>query len=298
MQKRALWFFLFLIFLCTSVNAHPGRTDANGCHTCRTNCAKYGLRDGEYHCHGSKSIPKTSPSLSSPKQIETYNNPSSRPYTQPATRPLSQEKLGQKEIRGKVVGIADGDTITVLQDRTQYKIRLYGIDCPESHQDFGTRAKQFTSDLVFGKEVLVVQKDMDRYGRVVGMVYLGDACANEEIIRNGLAWVYHQYCKEPVCSNWTEIQTQAKNEKIGLWSHPNAVPPWEFRRGGQKALSETESTTARTSDNVIEYHGNISSKVFHKPGCQHYNCKNCVAIFADKERALEAGYRPCGICKP
>ena len=72
----------------------------------------------------------------------------------------------QTTITGKVISIADGDTITVLQDRTQYKIRLYGIDCPESHQDFGTRAKQFVSDLVFNKDVTVIQKDMDRYGKL------------------------------------------------------------------------------------------------------------------------------------
>ena len=71
-------------------------------------------------------------------------------------------------ITGKVVGVADGDTITVLQDRTQYKIRLYGIDCPESGQDFGNRAKQFVSEMVFGQQVQVVQKDMDRYGWLVG----------------------------------------------------------------------------------------------------------------------------------
>lgn len=105
-------------------------------------------------------------------------------------------------ISGKVVGISDGDTITVLQDRTQYKIRLYGIDRPESHQDFGTRAKQFVSDLIFKKDVRVVQKDMDRYGRVVGIVYVGDTCINEEIIKAGFAWVYNQYCKDMVCRDW------------------------------------------------------------------------------------------------
>jgi len=81
------------------------------------------------------------------------------------------------EITGKVVAIADGDTITVLQNKTQYKIRLYGIDTPEKAQDFGRRAKQFTSDLVYGKHVKVVQEDIDRYGRIVGMVYVNDICA-------------------------------------------------------------------------------------------------------------------------
>jgi endonuclease YncB( thermonuclease family) len=95
-------------------------------------------------------------------------------------------------ITGKVVGVSDGDTITVLQDRTQYKIRLYGIDCPESGQDFGKRAKKFVSGMVYGNQVQMIQKDMDRYGRVVDMVYIGNTCVNEELVRAGLAWVYHQ----------------------------------------------------------------------------------------------------------
>ncbi len=81
-----------------------------------------------------------------------------------------------QSITGKVTGIADGETIIALRqnDRTQHKIRFYGIDGPESHQDFGTRAKQFVSDLVFKKDVRVVQKDKERYGRVVDIVYLED----------------------------------------------------------------------------------------------------------------------------
>nr|WP_319406290.1 thermonuclease family protein [uncultured Desulfosarcina sp.] len=132
-------------------------------------------------------------------------------------------------IIGKVVGVADGDTITVLENRTQYKIRLYGIDTPESHQDFGNRAKQFTSDLVFGKQVCVIKKDMDRYGRTVGMVYVGDVCANEALIENGLAWVYRKYCKMEICESWLELESMAIDGDIGLWSHPNPVPPWDFR---------------------------------------------------------------------
>ncbi|MBS0014675.1 MAG: thermonuclease family protein [Desulfobacterales bacterium] len=90
-------------------------------------------------------------------------------------------------INGKVFGVSDGDTITVLQERIQYKIRLYGIDCPESHQDFGTRAKQFTSELVFKKQVRVVQKDMDRYGRVVGLVFVDGTCINDDAHQSCLA---------------------------------------------------------------------------------------------------------------
>ncbi|WP_319408776.1 thermonuclease family protein [uncultured Desulfosarcina sp.] len=145
---------------------------------------------------------------------------------------LSLTAIGYADdvIVGKVVGVADGDTITVLQDRTQYKIRLYGIDTPESHQDFGNRAKQFTSDLVFGKQVRVVKKDIDRYGRIVGMVYVGDVCVNESLVESGMAWVYRKYCMMEICESWFDLESMAIDGDIGLWSHPNPVAPWEFRK--------------------------------------------------------------------
>jgi micrococcal nuclease len=73
---------------------------------------------------------------------------------------------------GKVVGISDGDTITVLKGTTPFKIRLYGIDCPERGQAFGKRAKQFTSDMVFLKHVKIEPVDKDRYGRLVACVFV------------------------------------------------------------------------------------------------------------------------------
>jgi micrococcal nuclease len=133
-------------------------------------------------------------------------------------------------IVGKVVAAADGDTITVLEKRGPYRIRLFGIDAPERHQDFSNRAKQFASDLVFGKQVRVVKKDIDRYDRIVGIVYVGDVCVNEEIVRNGLAWVYRYYCKIPICTAWLDLEAQARDSKMGLWSYPDPIPPWEFRR--------------------------------------------------------------------
>jgi micrococcal nuclease len=199
------------------------------------------------------------------------------------------------EINGKVIGIADGDTITILQDRTQYKIRLYGIDCPESHQDFGTRAKQFTSDLVYGKQVIVVQQDVDRYGRMVGIVYAEDLCVNQEIIKNGFAWVYQRYCNVSMCKDWVKLEEQARNSKIGLWSHPNPIPPWDFRKG-EKASFRMPST--ENQSDAAGYHGNVNSKVFHQPGCKNYNCKNCTALFKTRDEAISQGYRPCGMCNP
>ena len=133
--------------------------------------------------------------------------------------------------QGNVVGVTDGDTITVLRDsHQQIKVRLWGIDCPEKKQYFGTRAKQFTSSLAFGKAVSVTTVDTDRYGRTVGLVFLPDGqCLNEALLRSGMAWVYQRYCNHPECSKWLELEAAARNKKIGLWSMPS-IPPWEFRR--------------------------------------------------------------------
>lgn len=98
------------------------------------------------------------------------------------------------EWQGKVVGVADGDTITVMHDGRGEKIRLYGVDCPEKNQNFGMKAKQFTSGMVFGKMVDVEPVVTDRYGRTVGLVKIDGKYLSEEIIKAGLGWVYTRYC--------------------------------------------------------------------------------------------------------
>ena len=95
---------------------------------------------------------------------------------------------------GKVIGIANGDTITVLRDKKHVRIRLYGIDCPERYQAFSKKAKQFTSDMVFGKVVEVEPVDEDRYGRTVALVSVFKRLVNEELVSAGFAWVYTYYC--------------------------------------------------------------------------------------------------------
>jgi micrococcal nuclease len=96
-----------------------------------------------------------------------------------------------EEFRGRVVGITDGDTITVLHNGRAEKMRLYGIDCPERHQAFGTRARRFTSSLAFGKEVTVRFRDKDRYRRTVADVILPEGRnLNHELVKAGYAWWY------------------------------------------------------------------------------------------------------------
>ena len=133
---------------------------------------------------------------------------------------------------GEVVGITDGDTITVLNSKTlkDVRIRLYGIDTPEKGQAFGKKAKQFTSKMVFRKVVEVHRMDTDRYGRTVALVSVDKQLLNKELVKAGLAWVYDRYCSEPICESWRNFQLRAKMDKPGLWADPDPIPPWEFRR--------------------------------------------------------------------
>ena len=123
---------------------------------------------------------------------------------------------GESFLSGRVVGVADGDTITVLQDNTQYKIRLHGIDCPENGQDFGKLAKTLTSSLTFGEVAEVEVYDTDRYGRSVGIVFFNKNNVNEQILANGFAWVYRKYCKASFCDDWLGLENAAKLGKVGL----------------------------------------------------------------------------------
>lgn len=136
--------------------------------------------------------------------------------------------VGEEQIKGKVVGVSDGDTIVFLkEDNRQIKVRLDGIDCPESKQPFGQKAKQFTVDFCFGKEAEIISKGIDRYGRTLGIVIVNNDTLNHELIRAGYAWHYKQFNKE---ARLSEMENIARKNKIGLWKDESPIPPWEWRR--------------------------------------------------------------------
>ena len=194
------------------------------------------------------------------------------------------------DFAGKVVGVSDGDTITVLRDRTQVRIRLYGVDCPETGQDFGSRAKQFTSELAFGKIVKVMPRATDRYGRIVGDVVLPDGrVLNEELVRVGLAWWYRQHA--PNIGTLPQLEAGVRAAKRGLWSQPNPVPPWEWRR------TKRESPGAELAGKFV---ANSRSHVYHTPGCRNaatISAANRV-VFESAQAAERAGYRLGNDCHP
>jgi endonuclease YncB( thermonuclease family) len=133
--------------------------------------------------------------------------------------------------KAKVIVVTYGDTIVVLADNNQQiKIRLEGIDCPESNQDFGERAKQATVKLCFGKEVLVQKTGEDQYGRTLAYIYVGDLCVNKQLLSLGMAWHFKKYNKD---QELARLEIEAREKKIGLWSQPNPIAPWDFRHNKQ-----------------------------------------------------------------
>lgn len=129
---------------------------------------------------------------------------------------------------GVVVKVKDGDTVEILDDnKVTYNIRLAGVDCPEKNQDFGVVAKKFTSDLIFGKSVKFQILKQDLYGRNIGWVFIDDLNVSEELLRNGLAWHYVKYSTS---KRLQILENLARSKKIGIWSKPDPVKPWEFRK--------------------------------------------------------------------
>lgn len=135
----------------------------------------------------------------------------------------------QKPLVGKVVGVADGDTITVLMNETEYKVRLHGIDAPERFQPYSDESKRLLSDLVFGKMVTVKWNKKDRNQRVLGDVHVGERLVhvNLAMVESGFAWHYKQFSKD---EKLAKAQSEAQRERRGLWAGADPVPPWEYRK--------------------------------------------------------------------
>ncbi|MBS0263094.1 MAG: thermonuclease family protein [Planctomycetes bacterium] len=145
-------------------------------------------------------------------------------------------------LRGKVVHVADGDTITVLTaDKVQHKIRLDDIDAPEKTQAFGTKSKQKLSELVGEKEVIVNWKKKDRYDRILGQVHLGRRDINLEMVEAGLAWHYKQYSKDQTFADAEHLARQAHR---GLWVDKSPEPPWEFRKRKHPKTQASQESVA------------------------------------------------------
>jgi len=164
-----------------------------------------------------------------------------------AASPASAETL-----KGRVVGVTDGDTIRLLvSGRSEYKVRLGEIDAPESGQPFGQKSKRMLSDLVFNRTVTVRVTDVDRYGRSVGVIQAGNTNINAEMVKRGGAWAYRRYLSDQGYLLW---ERQAQQSRRGLWGlqADQIMAPWDWRaarrnRRGSNAPAERMTPIARSA---------------------------------------------------
>lgn len=149
---------------------------------------------------------------------------------------------GAETLSGRVVGVADGDTLTVRVDgQRPVKVRLAGIDAPERDQPFGQRSRQSLSELAFGQPATVMVQKIDDYGRTVGTVTVGGVNMEAEQVRRGLAWVYRKYSDD---ARLLALEAEAKAARRGLWADANPMPPWAWRHG-EKAAVKPEPAPAQ-----------------------------------------------------
>lgn len=196
-----------LIALCFAADGitHPGGLDASGCHRNHSS--------GERHCHDQ-------------------------------VRPPEEDKYPYgSELAGRVIGVTDGDTIKVIDaDNASWKVRLNGIDAPERGQPFGEASRKYLESLVAGRQVLVKSVNYDRYGRILGNVWVQprdcSSCGqtlyvNHAQVLGGMAWWYRYYAADQTEEDrgrFESAEQEARKRGRGLWSHPDPVPPWVWRR--------------------------------------------------------------------
>ena len=160
---------------------------------------------------------------------------------------FSTNATASEVLHGEVVGISDGDTLTILVMERPRKIRLAEIDTAERGQPWASKARQALSDKVFRRQIEVRVVDTDRYGRTVGHVWLGGRHVNREMVREGHAWVYERYLQDETL---LEDEAHARDSGIGLWSLPEAqhVPPWTWRRNERRERAPERSPPPRVDE--------------------------------------------------
>jgi micrococcal nuclease len=139
-----------------------------------------------------------------------------------------------------VIGVSDGDTLTLLVEQKPLKIRLANIDAPEKSQAFGERSKQSLSELCYDKDASYQKQDVDRYGRTVAIVHCAGVEANRAQVERGMAWVYEKYNHD---TSLPLMEEKARVMRRGLWEDQDPLPPWEFRRARRERQCRVELIT-------------------------------------------------------
>lgn len=186
-------------------------------------------------------------------------------------------------LEGRVVGISDGDSLTVLTSiKLEVKVRLKDIDAPERGQPYRAKAKQALSDLVYGKTITVSYEKRDRYGRLLGKIKVDGVDVSESLVRMGAAWVYREYSQD---TRLLALEADARAARRGLWARADPIPPWDWRRG------EKAPEGCRIKGNISK-----NGKLYHMPGDPSYkqtkiNTKKGERWFCSAAEAEAAGWR-------
>lgn len=206
-----------------------------------------------------------------------------------------------------VVAVLDGDTIDVEHNGTKERIRLNGIDAPETGQDYGRRATEFLGDLIGTQTVTIRSHGVDSHGRTIGDVVLPDGkLANHEMVKAGLAW---WYCRYSASEALRDLQIEAREAKRGLWRDPVPIPPWVYRKLQRKQVPDVldfecpgeRGSTPLAAPNTAPsapVMANRKSHLYHLPECPGYgkiSPKNQIP-FPSVEEAEAAGYKRARNC--
>jgi micrococcal nuclease len=185
--------------------------------------------------------------------------------------------------------IRDGDTFDARgPGGATVTIRLYGVDAPESAQEYGQASKQFLAGLLTGKRLEVYPAGFERNNRLVARVTIGGEDASTALLRAGLAWHASDFSRDPVLA---ETERAARRTRAGLWESSNPIPPWVFRRPKRPPAAATKAASQ-----TGPFRGNVQSLVFHAPGCVDYACKRCTRLFTTESAASAAGFRAHSRC--
>lgn len=199
----------------------------------------------------------------------------------------------------KVIGVKDGDTVVILKENQPVTVRLYGVDAPEKTQPFGTQAKNFASDLAFGKYVQLNEKGQDRYGRTIGEIILPDGKSlNQELVANGFAWYYKAYANDPKLGY---LENDARRLERGLWSQPNPQAPWDFRKNKRekgKAAAEKPITKPADASREVFICPVGSASTYHlKPDCPVLKrCKGQIEAVTRGHSVMNLRRTACKVC--
>ena len=146
----------------------------------------------------------------------------------PPRRSLPAGQAQKNEVlNGRVTEVYDGDTITLHAGDKNYRIRFYGIDAPEANQQDGIASRDVLRDKILGQDVTVTVRNIDRYGRAVGLVSFQGRNINLEMVREGQAWYYKNFA--PGERDFEDAQRIAQENRLGLWQSPSPMPPWKYR---------------------------------------------------------------------